>query len=138
MKILSFISSIFKPVTDLIDKGIVDKDKANELRAALYAAEAQLAVKVIEYEEKLVQAQADAITTEAKGESWLQRNWRPVTMLTFVVLVVARWLGFADSTISEAVELELMTLIQIGLGGYVVGRSVEKVLPKVAEIVKSK
>lgn len=47
-------------------------------------------------------------------------------MLTFVALVVAKWLGFTDGGVTEAVELELMRLIQMGLGGYVIGRSVEK------------
>ncbi|HSE78374.1 MAG TPA: hypothetical protein VLG66_10250, partial [Alphaproteobacteria bacterium] len=28
------------------------------------------------------------VREEARGDSWLQRNWRPLTMLTFVVLVV--------------------------------------------------
>jgi hypothetical protein len=48
-------------------------------------------------------------------------------MLTFVGLVVAKWLGFTDAGVTEAVEMELMQLIQIGLGGYIVGRSGEKI-----------
>lgn len=74
----------------------------------------------------LMTAQADIITTESKSESWLARNWRPITMLTFVALVVAKWLGWTAEGVTEAIEVELMKLIQMGLGGYVVGRSVEK------------
>ena len=66
------------------------------------------------------------VLAEAQGHSWLQRNWRPVTMLTFVALVAAKWLGFTAPGVTEAVEMELMRLIQLGLGGYIVGRSVEK------------
>lgn len=137
--ILDFVKGLFSPVKDLISEAITDKDKANELRAALYGIEAQVVSKVIEYEGKLVEAQSSTINSEAKGESWLQRNWRPLTMLTFTGLVVAKWLGLTvDTGITEAVEIELMNLIQIGLGGYVVGRSAEKIVPQVAAIIKSK
>lgn len=137
--VLDFITGLFKPAKDLISEILVDKDKANELRATLYAAEAQIAAKVIDYEGKLLEAQSAVIVAEAKGESWIQRNWRPITMLTFTTLVVAKWLGFTqDAGISEAIELELMNLIQIGLGGYVIGRSFEKTVPKVAEIIKNR
>ena len=137
--VLDFVKGLFSPAKELISEIIVDKDKANELRATLYSIEAQVATKVIEYEGKLVEAQASTINSEAKGESWLQRNWRPITMLTFTALVVAKWLGFtADAHITEAVEVELMNLIQIGLGGYVVGRSAEKIVPQVAAIIKNR
>jgi hypothetical protein len=57
-------------------------------------------------------------------------------MMTFVGLVVAKWLGFTAPGVSEAIELELMTLIQIGLGGYVGGRTIEKIAPAIAAAVK--
>jgi hypothetical protein len=137
--VLGFVKALFEPVKELVSEVIVDKDKANELRASIYAIEAQVATKVIEYEAQLLEAQASTINSEAKGESWLQRNWRPLTMLTFTSLVVAKWLGLtADTGITEAVEIELMNLIQIGLGGYVVGRSAEKIVPQVAAIIKNR
>ena len=47
-------------------------------------------------------------------------------MLTFVAIVMMRWFGLTVD-VPESVEVELMSLIKIGLGGYVAGRSVEKV-----------
>ena len=38
--------------------------------------------------------------------------------------------------VPEAVEVELMSLIKIGLGGYVAGRSIEKVTETAAGAVK--
>jgi len=52
-----------------------------------------------------------------------------LTMLTFVALIVARWLGWTAPGMSEAEYLSLYDLMKIGLGGYVVGRTVEKVAP---------
>ena len=69
----------------------------------------------------------NVVQTEAKGESCLQRNWRPVTMLTFTGLVVAHWLGFTAENLSELQILGLLDIVKVGLGGYVVGRSAEKV-----------
>lgn len=72
-------------------------------------------------------AAADIIMAEAGGDSWLQKSWRPLTMVTFVGLIVAKWLGFTAPGVTEALELQLFEIIKIGLGGYVIGRSAEKV-----------
>ncbi len=74
--------------------------------------------------------------TEAQGQSWLQRTWRPITMLTFVALIVARWLGWSAPNLSQAEALKLWDIVEIGLGGYVIGRSAEKVLPGLLETMK--
>jgi hypothetical protein len=38
-------------------------------------------------------ARANIITTEAASENWLASSWRPILMLTFGALIVARWLA---------------------------------------------
>jgi len=120
---VGIFSTIFKPVTEIIggvlDKAVTDKNLRQELHHKIEMA-------IMDQGRDLVKNATSIIVAEAQG-GWLQRNWRPITMLTFVGLVVCRWLGLTDHTISEAVELELMALIKIGIGGYVVGRSAEKV-----------
>lgn len=86
---------------------------------------------------KLEEASASIIQTESKGESWLQRNWRPVTMMTFLALISARWLGFSPPGMSEAEVLAAWNLMELGLGGYVIGRSAEKALPSIVELARS-
>ena len=66
---------------------------------------------------------------EAQG-SWLQRNWRPMLMVTFAVLVVAHWFGFTAENIPESVQNSLFSIVMVGVGGYVAGRSAEKVADK--------
>ena len=73
---------------------------------------------------------------EAQGQSWLQRTWRPITMLVFVALIVARWFGWSAPYLSEAETLKMWSIVEVGLGGYVIGRSAEKVVPSVVEAVK--
>ena len=77
-------------------------------------------------------AQADIVKTEAASSHWLAANWRPLLMLTFGGLIVARWFGWAAPGLSEAEYLKLWSIVEFGLGGYVVGRSVEKIAPSIA------
>ncbi len=81
-------------------------------------------------------AQSDIVKTEAASTHWLAANWRPLTMLTFVALIVARWFGWAAPGLQEAEYLKLWSIVEFGLGGYVVGRSVEKVAPSIAQALR--
>lgn len=81
-------------------------------------------------------ARADIVKTEAASEHWLAANWRPILMLTFGALIVARWFGWAAPNLSEAEYIKLWSIVELGLGGYVIGRSVEKVAPAVASALK--
>jgi hypothetical protein len=59
-------------------------------------------------------------------------------MLTFAALIVARWFGWAAPNLSEAEYLKLWSIVEFGLGGYVVGRSVEKIAGPVADALKGR
>lgn len=89
-------------------------------------------LKVLEMDQrgelKVLETQMKAITAEANGESWLQRNWRPLVMLNFVSLVTVHWLGFTPDNITPAEIDKLLDIVKIGLGGYVLGRSGEKMM----------
>ena len=56
-------------------------------------------------------------------------------MLVFVALITARWFGWAAPNLQQAEYLKLWDIVQLGLGGYVIGRSVEKVVPSLAAAV---
>jgi hypothetical protein len=115
----AILGPVLSGIFNVIDKAVADQDQAAVLKARLQ--EMVLTGQLREIEEA-----AANIRAEASGDSWLQRSWRPITMLTFVALIVAKWLGFTAPGVTEAVELALFEIIKIGLGGYVVGRSVEK------------
>jgi hypothetical protein len=84
-----------------------------------------------EKELELQKMQTDVIIAEAKG-NWLQRSWRPILMLSFgFIIIYTKFIApLFDLAIPE-LEDEFWNLLQIGIGGYVVGRSVEKVADKV-------
>jgi len=128
----NFVSGLIAPVTDLVGKFVEDKDKANELRAQMFGVQMAMSEKMMDYERQLLEGQTKIITAEAQGASWLQRNWRPITMLTFLFLVVADSFGWLPFRLAD----QAWTLLQIGLGGYVTGRSLEKIAPKITEVMK--
>ncbi len=80
-------------------------------------------------------AAVSIIVAEASG-NWLQRSWRPLMMLTFTALIVARWLGWTAPGLLPAEYEHLWSIVQLGIGGYVIGRSVEKVTPGVVAALK--
>lgn len=125
--IVDAVSGLFQGLFGLVDDLHTSEEEKLEAKGKIFSAQALLLTTVFDYEKAQIQMQANIITAEAKGESWIQRSWRPVTMLTFVALIVARWLGWSAPNLTPELEHDLMLLVQIGLGGYVVGRSAEKV-----------
>jgi len=116
----TLLTTLLPKVWDTVDATLQDTDKANELKANIHKA-------LLDYDTKELESAASIITAEAKGESWLQRNWRPVTMLTFLGIIVMFWFGFSPPNATEAIITKIFDIVQWGLSGYVVGRSAEKV-----------
>lgn len=120
MNFLSFLPII----GNLIDKVIPDKDAKNKMKLELIkqAQSGNL---------ENLKGSFGVIGNEATSEHWLVAAWRPVTMLIFLGMIVAWWFGFTPDNVTEVQLLELFALVKIGLGGYVVGRSVEKTADKI-------
>lgn len=128
-EILGILGKVAGSVADRIFPDPEHELKRIELQQALQAA-------VLERSSEIERAAAEVVKSEAQGQSWLQRTWRPITMLTFVALIVARWLGWSAPNLGEAEVLKLWDIVEIGLGGYVIGRSAEKVLPGIVQSLK--
>jgi hypothetical protein len=126
MNILASVASFILPgIFKEVDKAIPDQDLNTRLKASIQTA-------ILSADAEALQEQAGIITAEAKGESWLQRNWRPVTMMVFVFIVANNYIiapyaqALSGASVSLPTPPDLWALIKLGLGGYVVGRSAEK------------
>jgi len=134
MNVLSLIGQIFKPATELVDNLHTSTEEKLEKKAVLLQLQTDFLVQALEYEQEQLKRKTEIILAEVNSESWITRNWRPITMLTFLALVVLDQLGLLEFRLAP----EAWTLLQIGLGGYVVGRSVEKVVPATMDAFRKK
>jgi hypothetical protein len=131
--LVSAVGGIVDDVTTTDEERLLAKTKLLEIEQAFQ-------VKVLEAEAQWVTAQRDIIVAEAAGHSWLQRNWRPIVMLTMVFFIgfVLFTGGYVNEReIDKEFVLAILDIIKLGLGGYVIGRSAEKIVPQVATIFKN-
>jgi len=120
--LLNLLGPVAGAVFKTIDKVVDNKGEADKLKAKVQE-------KIIAGELAELEGAAKTIQIEAQG-GFLQRNWRPIMMLVFAGLMVAHWFGFTAPNIPESVQNSLLNIILVGIGGYTVGRSAEKVAGK--------
>lgn len=72
------------------------------------------------------------VVAETQSESYIARNWRPLTMAIFVGLIVCRFFGLVPQNMSPMEYERLWDLVEVGMGGYVVSRSVEKIVSQLS------
>jgi hypothetical protein len=98
--------------------------------------EAEIKLALIEHTGSLEKVRGEIVLAEAKSESWLTATWRPLLMMVIVTIVAMNYLFFPLLNLflekDFAIDLprELWNLLQIGVGGYIVGRSGEKMVDK--------
>jgi len=120
------IGGVFTDIREAIT-GEKIKDPAKQL---------ELIQKLNEIEADIIESKAKIITTEAKSEHFLTSTWRPITMLVFTFIIANNYIlvpyfqamGFDIPTLQ--IGNKMLNLLSIGIGGYVVGRSAEKIADK--------
>jgi hypothetical protein len=82
---------------------------------------------IVQKQLELQKMQTEIIVSESNG-NWLQRSWRPILMLAFGFIVIyVKFLAPLFNFRIPELENEFWNLLQLGIGGYVVGRSAEKI-----------
>jgi len=121
---LPIIGRVVGQAVEVIDKMVEDKDMANKLK---HDFELRMLDQDFSSIQKEIEAQAKIITAEAEGHSWLQRNWRPILMLTFTYVVAHNYIiAPLFSLVRLEVPPDMWELLKLGVGGYIIGRTVEK------------
>jgi hypothetical protein len=120
-KIFNWLTGdLFKKVGDSIDKLITsDEEKLilrNELQKLFFAQ--NLALAKLNFQ---------IISEEAKG-NFLQRSWRPILMLMFgFVILYSKFFAPAFGLPNTVLEPDFFMLLKLGIGGYGVLRTAEKI-----------
>lgn len=121
-KILNFLTgNVIDKIGNVIDELFTSEEERIQAKNKIFEV-------IREKELELQQMQTDIIIAEAKG-NWLQRSWRPILMLSFgfIVIYVKFIAPLFDLRIPE-LENEFWNLLQLGIGGYVIGRTGEKMI----------
>jgi hypothetical protein len=126
------------PLSKILETHVADQELRARLSAEIEASLAQQLGKGFE-------AQANVVMSEIRSDHWLTRSWRPLLMLLFMALLVLYGvvLPAFDLIAAHPVKFtprwrdlppELWNLLTVGLGGYVGGRSLEKIVDGVASV----
>ncbi len=134
MSILAAITGAVGTVSKLIDDITTTDEEKGVIKNELLRVENVFTAKVLDYEAKMIGMRANIIMTEAKGDSWLQRSWRPITMLTFLMLVVLHHAGWLAIELTD----QMWGLLKIGIGGYIGSRGAEKIVPAIISTLNKK
>ena len=131
---LPIVGTIIDKVSNIIDQTVEDKDLANKIKSQI-----QLTILTKEYDTiaKDLEAKTKVVLSETTGHSWLQRNWRPITMLVFVYIIAHNFIIAPLFNLKYLpIPPDMWGLLKIGMGGYIFGRTVEKIAPSVKDIFK--
>jgi len=143
MSFLAFIpviGKLFASVGDAIDRNVTSDEERLQQKSALAAQQAVILDAIFGMQEKYLAAQQTVLKAELEHGNWLAKSWRPMTMLSFMGFVV--WFGigtaFEIPVPSESFINSMMGLIKLGMGGYIIGRSGEKIAVNVVGALKKK
>lgn len=128
-----FLKGLISPVTNLIDELHTSGEEKAAAKAKLVELISQAQTEAMKAETAFAELQSKVIIAEAQGSSWMQRNWRPLLMLTFTGILANNFIlapYFSALTHGAVQVLEFPTafwgLLTVGVGGYLAGRTFEK------------
>jgi hypothetical protein len=125
LPVIQAVAPLAKILFNTVDKAVADKDLAAKLKA-------DLQTQMLQSHTQELTAAARVIEAEAKA-GWFASSWRPLLMYVLIFILIWNYvlgpviLFFFKASITITLPGDVWTLLQIGLGGYVVGRSAESV-----------
>lgn len=119
------------PVAKILEAYVSDLTLRRKLAAEIEA-------QTLGYFTRTVELGAEVVLAETNSEHWLSRSWRPLLMLMLMgfLLLVGFVLPLADLVAGHRVAFEprwqalpegFWQFLTVGAGGYIGGRSLEKV-----------
>jgi len=123
LDLLNPIKAIADVANSIIGKFVADPSEKLALQKSIFDAQTELSNKALDLQSQVVTAQAQIITAEATSASWLEKDWRPLLMLFFAVVVGFAIFNsghdFSGRIIDPSYVSDAMTIVKIGVGGYI-------------------
>lgn len=134
------LGKLIEGIGGAIDRNVTSDDERLQAKAKLAEFHASIIGELLAAEKMYLQAQMEVMRAELSDGNTLTKSWRPIAMLCFLSLVMWYAIGTAfDIPVpSEAVIDQSMGLVKLGLGGYIIGRSGEKMVTRVVGALKKK
>lgn len=130
LPMLGAIAPLAKILFSTIEKAVPDKDLAARLKA-------DLQTQLLQSNTEELKAAARVIEAEAKA-GWFASSWRPLLMYVLIFVLVFNYIFapivkmLTGAVVGFELPGDVWTLLNVGLGGYVVGRSAESVARTIA------
>jgi hypothetical protein len=130
LQMLGAVAPLAKILFNTIEKSVPDKDLQAKLKA-------DLQTQLLQSSTQELKAAASIVEAEAKA-GWFTASWRPLLMYVLIFILVWNYIFgpivkfFFGAAITIDLPGDVWTLLQIGLGGYVVGRSGESIAKSLA------
>ena len=127
------LSGLSGPLGTVAERYFDSKDDQNAFKNAVE-------LEVLKNQKSFNDISAEIVLAEAKSEHWLTASWRPFTMILFALVIAINiliipyvvipilWMFSIPVPEFMVIPEQVWTLITIGLGGYVGGRSGEKMV----------
>jgi hypothetical protein len=119
------------PVLEIVDKIVPDADLKARLKAEIRNSLARRDLA-------LIAARRESVLGELRSDSWMTRSWRPALM--FLLMIFLLFFGLIVPILElcsgrsipvephlDRIPEPLWNLLALGVGGYVGGRTVEKI-----------
>jgi hypothetical protein len=122
LPMLGAIAPLAKILFSTIEKAVPDRDLQEKLKAQ----------QLLQSSTEELKAAASIVEAEAKA-GWFSASWRPLLMYVLIFILVWNYIIgpvirlMLGTVITFELPGDVWTLLQIGLGGYVCGRSAESV-----------
>jgi hypothetical protein len=122
-------------IGDVVGRFVTDPNTKLQVSAELTKVATEYQTQLLLADKELAVQQASVIVAEAKSDSWLAANWRPITMLTIVFMLFWNFIvvpiigAWVHSIQVVAIPDRMWDMLQSGLQGYIYARSAEKILP---------
>lgn len=140
---LPFLKPLIDSTTSGLDKLFTSDEERLKAQAQLKELEVKIETSLNEHMTEVVKAQRSVLEKELTHGSWIAKNWRPMLMVFFMACMVYPYLVYPLLKLIQVsfncnfwlplwpeLPSQMWTLLQIGVGGYVVGRSGEKIADK--------
>lgn len=133
LPIIAALGSLLPGVKSILDSVNMSKEERNKIEAELTEKIQETTNKVLELAKAEIEASSRIIEAEAKGESWLQRNHRPIISIGFFIIIFARGFNLVPPLNFGENELTLLSYLVGFVAGYSGLRSTEKGLAKIGD-----